>query len=73
MQNCLSYALDFWSCNKKYIIYYDSDHCVNSETCLKCAGYLPLLDFGYDHVYSSFKHQLNHSDLYLLKLYFNVK
>jgi hypothetical protein len=73
MQNCLSYALNFWYNNKKYPIYYDSDHCVNSETCLKCAGYLPLLDFGYEHVYNSFRHTLNDLDIYLLKLYFNVK
>jgi hypothetical protein len=72
--NCLSYALNYWYYNRDTIIYYNSNHCINVEEefkhYLKQMYYLPLEDFGYEHMYESFKGLLKKKDIKMLKEYF---
>ncbi len=67
--NCLQFALRFWSKNRKYRIFYNSDHVINLEQCQQ-SDYLPLEDFGFDNIYQSFKGLLTKEDIDLLKCYF---
>ncbi len=53
--NCLQYALEFWSQNPDYSLFYNSDHVVNlpdfNNPLVKAKyaeiGFLPLTEFGY--------------------------
>jgi len=73
MINCLSYSLRFWKINPEYVIYYNSDHCINMPKGMHIYGFLPIEDYGYNYFYSWYKQKLiNKSDLQLLKEYFNV-
>ena len=79
--NCLSYALSFWYYNRNSYstIYYNSDHCINMENGLlvnhnlKKLNFLPIEDFGYDHIYNSFEKLLKKKDIKILKEYFDEK
>lgn len=74
--NCLSYALSYWYYNRDTVIYYNSNHCINvekgifEEQTLRVIGYLPLEEFGYEHIYNSFKGLLKKKDIKMLKEYF---
>lgn len=73
MINCLSYALRFWNTNKKYRIYYNSDHCINLpiKDGHECCGFLPIEEYGYDYFKDWYIQGLiDISDLVLLHQYF---
>jgi hypothetical protein len=68
--NCLEYCLLFWELNPNYKIYYNSDHCVNSDKEIG-GGFLPVEKFGYEYFISSFNDLLSDDGFYLLAKYFN--
>ena len=68
--NCLQYSLKFWESNPNYRIWYNSDHCINLPKNSSVVGFLPLEQFGYEHITSSFKEFLTEEYLTLLKKYF---
>lgn len=72
MINCLSYALRFWDKHPKYKIYYNSDHCINSDRELG-NGWLEFHNYGLNHLQSSFRNLLMKNDVGLLMKYFNKK
>jgi hypothetical protein len=67
--NCLEYALGFWKKNRMYQIYYNSDHVINLPAGSRAIGFLPIEEFGYEHMRDSF--DLNDEAKETLKLYFN--
>lgn len=62
--NCLEYALQFWSSNPKYLIYYNSDHCINLDKPYPNKDYLEIKNFGLEY----FKNW-NIQEKYLILLY----
>ena len=66
--NCLEYALFFWEEQPKYRIYYNSDHVINLPGNSICDGFLPIEEFGYEHLLSSFT--LSDQAKEILKEYF---
>lgn len=66
--NCLEYALFFWKEQPKYRIYYNSDHVINLTGNSTCDGFLPIEEFGYEHLLSSFT--LSNQAKEILKEYF---
>ena len=70
--NCLSYALRFNREHSDYVIYYNSDHCVNLPRGTILEGFLLIEEFGYDYFYKWYEQGLIvDEDLELLKRYFN--
>ena len=59
--NCLQYALEFWSTNPCYTIHYNSDHCINLPKGETATGFLPIEDFGYEHISKSFAGKVDES------------
>lgn len=58
MDNCLEWNLKFWSKNKQYKLYYNSDHVIALESkYVKVIPdtYLPLESFGFDYFLNAFK------------------
>ena len=53
--NCLKYALNFWNEHRGYIILYNSDHVINVPVRTEVKGFLPLSEFGMEHLIQSFK------------------
>lgn len=70
--NCLQYGLKFWKKNTNYRIWYNSDHCINLPPNSNATGFLPLEDFGFNHIYNSFNKYLTEEYLIILKKYFVV-
>lgn len=68
--NCLGVALRFWDKNRKYKLYYNSDHVINSDVYINGGDWLPVEDFGYSYFLSSFKGLLTDEEELLLKKYF---
>lgn len=68
--NCLEFALDFWNEDSRYKIYYNSDHVINLLGKSGADGYLPIEEFGLEHIMSSFT--LKPRYLNLLKIYFEI-
>ena len=69
--NCLSYALRYWCKDNRYVIYYNSDHCVNLPIGAECTGFLPIEQFGYNYFFKWYEDKLiDNIDLALLNLYF---
>lgn len=66
--NCLEYALFFWKEQPRYRIYYNSDHVINLPDNSTCDGFLPIEEFGYEHLLSSFT--LSDQAKEILKEYF---
>lgn len=55
-QNCLSWNLHFQKANPDYVIYYNSDHVISlHSSILPPSTYLPLSEYGFQHLTSSFK------------------
>lgn len=52
--NCLEYALEFWQKEPEYRIYYNSDHVINLPKGTDVTGFLPLEQFGFEHISNSF-------------------
>lgn len=67
--NCLSYALQFWNKNPKYKIYYNHDHCINSNTALN-HPWLEINEYGLNYFKKSFSDLLNEQDKIFLEEYF---
>lgn len=68
--NCLGVALRFWDKNRKYKLYYNSDHVINSPVYINGGHWVPVEDFGYNYFSSSFKGLLTDEEEMLLKRYF---
>lgn len=68
--NCLTRALDQWSEDKDFRLWYNSNHVVSIEPEYNLHDlfspkleYFPIEDFGADHLISSFKLKQKYSDL----------
>lgn len=71
--NCLTRALDQWSEDKDFRLWYNSNHVISLEPEYEASDlsmtaswklkYLPLEDFGADHLISSFRLKQKYSDL----------
>lgn len=70
--NCLSYALHFWKKEPDYKIWYNSSHCINLPMNSSAIGFLPIEEFGYSFILSSFNKLLSEEDLIILKDYFKI-
>ncbi len=74
IENCLLYALKFWSLNPEYKIYYNGDHVINAtyDVGYNYSGfiYIRLEEYGYEYIVNSFKEVLDDYHLALLNLYF---
>ena len=66
--NCLQYALYFWDKNRKYRIFYDGDHVLNMTE--PAGKFIPLEDYGKDHILRSFRDTLYPIDFIRLNRYF---
>lgn len=56
IDNCLVYALKVWTNDRKSKIYYNGDHCVNAGSRISGDNYLPIEDYGCEHMLKSFEH-----------------
>lgn len=72
-QNCLEYALIFWSEQPTYEIWYNSGHCINLPIGSSAEGFLPADGFGYIYFSSAFKGLLSEDAQELLIKYFERK
>ncbi len=57
MDNCLEWNLKFWSKNKSYKLYYNSDHVIALEDRslpVLTTNYLPIECFGIDYFINAF-------------------
>jgi len=70
MMNCLAYALRFWEKNRKYNLFYNHDHVVNSDTDITGNGWAPAEDYGYCYFSGAFEGMLDEHEQELLKQYF---
>jgi hypothetical protein len=68
--NCLQTALDFWETHPDFRLWYNSNHVVSIEDGIDLTdkGYLPLHDFGFHHLISSF--ELQNRNIVQLEKYF---
>lgn len=71
--NCLQFALGFWDSNRDYDIFYDADHVINLRGVNLFCGYIPLSDYGYEHILKSFEGLLLSEDVDRLRRYFEFK
>lgn len=81
--NCLAYALEFWSINKSYDIFYDGNHVVNLEVgyvmsgsamqLFQATGMLSMKGaYSYDQISASFAGLLTEPQEKLLREYFGL-
>ena len=66
--NCLQYALRFWDEHPEYRIFYNGDHVINMLH--QADSFIPIEDYGYNHILNSFKDTMKKKDLRLLRRYF---
>lgn len=71
--NCLQFALQLWNTQPKYELYYDGDHVINLIRPIQGSTFIPLKDYGLEHILSSFKETLLPADVTLLKKYFKYE
>lgn len=76
MTNCLSYALHFWNIHRDYLIWYNSDHCINIPLDTKPyfefgRKYIPAHEFGIHYFQTAFKGLISEEDEKLLVEYFD--
>lgn len=67
--NCLQFALLFWDEHPEYGIYYDGDHAINLRE--PTGNFIPLENYGYEHILKSFGNTLYPVDRLKLKRYFD--
>jgi len=69
--DCLEGSLEIWLKNRDMKLWYNSNHVViiESEYNLDLFHYLPIEDFGFDHLVDSF--DLSHKYQQILKEYFD--
>jgi hypothetical protein len=69
-RKCLQVALEFYEDHKDFKLWYNGNHVVSIEENIDLSdkGYLSLLEFGMEHLISSFN--LKHSDIVFLEHYF---
>ena len=52
--NCFQFALRVWDRDNSYRIYYNSEHCINSNEVISGTKFLPMEEYGVEYFEGAF-------------------